>query len=79
MTPYLVAGYLHLVGGIGLFVALGLEWALIVRLRNAHTVEQARAWLSLTRFQSRQICAATARRTSQRWTAVMLFRIRSPI
>ncbi len=43
--------HLHLVGGIGLFVALGLEFALLVRLRNAHTAEQARPWLSLTAFQ----------------------------
>src|SRR5437016_2605354 len=40
MTLYKLAGYLHLIGGVGLFVALGLEWAMIVRdrleqLRNA--------------------------------------------
>jgi hypothetical protein len=51
MTLYQLAGYLHLIGGVGLFVALGLEWAMIVRIRSAHSVEQARAWLSLVAFQ----------------------------
>ena len=51
MTLYQLAGYLHLIGGVGLFVALGLEWAMIIRLRSAHSVEQARAWLSLVAFQ----------------------------
>jgi len=51
MTLYQLAGYLHLIGGVGLFVALGLEWAMIVRIRSAHTVEQGRAWLSLVAFQ----------------------------
>src|SRR5438876_1160990 len=51
MTLYQLAGYLHLIGGVGLFVALGLAWAMIVRIRSAHSVEQARAWLSLVAFQ----------------------------
>jgi hypothetical protein len=51
MSAYPIAGYLHLIAGIGLFVALGLEWALVVRLRDAETSEQARGWLSLTAFQ----------------------------
>ena len=51
MTLYQLAGYLHLISGVGLFVALGLEWAMIVRIRSAHTVGQARAWLSLVAFQ----------------------------
>ena len=51
MTLYQLAGYLHLNGGVGLFVALGLEWAMIIRIRYAHTVERARAWLSLAAFQ----------------------------
>src|SRR5712691_125593 len=51
MTLYQLAGYLHLIGGVGLFVAPGLEWAMIVRIRSAHTVEHARACLSLVAFQ----------------------------
>ena len=50
-TLYQLADYVHLIGGVGLFVALGLEWAMIERIRSAHTVEQARAWLSLVAFQ----------------------------
>jgi hypothetical protein len=51
MTLYQLAGYLYLLGGVGLFVALGLQWAMIVRIRSVHAVEQARAWLSLVAFQ----------------------------
>jgi hypothetical protein len=51
MTAYQIAGYLHLVAGIGLFVALGLEWLLLVRLRDAETTDRARSWLSLTAYQ----------------------------
>ena len=51
MTLYQLAGYLHLIGGVGLFVALGLEWAMVMRIRSARTFEQALTWLSLVAFQ----------------------------
>ncbi len=35
------------VGALGLFVALGIEWTALLRLRGAATVEQAREWLGL--------------------------------
>ena len=47
MTPYTVAVFIHVVGVLGLFTAMGLEWVLVARLRRIATVEQARDWLSL--------------------------------
>ena len=47
MTSYSIAVFLHVVGALGLFVAMGLEWVLVARLRRAETAEQARDWLSL--------------------------------
>src|SRR5437867_504057 len=39
--------FLHVVGALGLFVAMGLEWVLVARLLRVETVEQARDWLGL--------------------------------
>ncbi len=47
MTPYSIALFLHIVGALGLFVALGLEWTSLVYLRRASTAEQAREWLGV--------------------------------
>ena len=43
---YSVALFVHILGALGLFMALGLEWAGLRQLRRAATAEQARAWLS---------------------------------
>jgi hypothetical protein len=47
MTLYSIALFLHIVGALGLFVALGLEWVSLLYLRRAATIEQAREWLSV--------------------------------
>ncbi|MGH2410037.1 MAG: DUF2269 family protein [Chloroflexota bacterium] len=47
MTAYHVALYAHILGVLGLFIALGLEWTSMVRMRRARTVEQVREWASL--------------------------------
>jgi hypothetical protein len=47
MTSYSIALFLHIVGVLGLFVALGLEWTSLVYLRRASTAEQAREWLGV--------------------------------
>jgi len=44
MTAYVIAKYLHVVGALGMFLALGLEWATLVQLRRAQTAEQVREW-----------------------------------
>jgi hypothetical protein len=44
---YSLALFLHVVGALGLFVALGLEWTALLGLRRAATAEQAREWLSV--------------------------------
>ena len=47
MTPYPIAVFVHVVGALGLFAAMGLEWVLVARLRGVETAERARDWLGL--------------------------------
>ncbi|HXT36909.1 MAG TPA: DUF2269 family protein [Chloroflexota bacterium] len=47
MSMYHLALYAHILGVLGLFVAIGLEWTSMVRMRRAKTVEQFREWASL--------------------------------
>ena len=53
ISIYSVALFVHIVGALGLFVALGLEWASLSYLRRAATVEQAREWLGMFSVQRR--------------------------
>jgi hypothetical protein len=47
MTLYSIVLFLHIVGALGLFVALGLEWVSLAYVRRAATAEQAREWLGV--------------------------------
>jgi len=47
MTFYSFALFLHIVGTLGLFIALGLEWTSLGYLRRATTAEQVQPWLQL--------------------------------
>ncbi|HYN88256.1 MAG TPA: hypothetical protein VER55_06990 [Ardenticatenaceae bacterium] len=47
MTLYSVALFLHIVGALGFFVALGIEWTALLHLRRATTTEQTREWLGV--------------------------------
>ena len=47
MTLYTIALFLHITGALGLFIAIGLEWISLPRLRRAASVEQARTWLGV--------------------------------
>lgn len=49
MALYPVTLLLHIVGVIGLFIALSLEFALMSRLRAAKTTTQVQEWLTLSR------------------------------
>lgn len=49
MTLYSATLLLHVVGVIGLFVALSLEVAVVSRLRMAKTTAQVHEWLTLSR------------------------------
>ncbi|HZD58699.1 MAG TPA: hypothetical protein VE136_18350 [Anaerolineales bacterium] len=53
ISLYTIALFLHIVGALGLFVALGVEWASRLYLRRAATFEQAREWLSTVNAQRR--------------------------
>jgi hypothetical protein len=47
MSDYSIALYLHIVGALGTFAALGVEWASLRRLRSVVTVAQAREWFQV--------------------------------
>jgi len=47
MTPYHLALFLHILGALGISIALGLEWMSLINLRRITTAEQAREWLSV--------------------------------
>jgi uncharacterized membrane protein len=49
MTLYPYFLLLHIVGVIGLFIALSLEFAIVFRLRAAKTTTQVQEWLTLSR------------------------------
>jgi hypothetical protein len=44
MTYYAIALFLHIVGALGFFAALGLEWVSLLHLRRATTTEEVRQW-----------------------------------
>ena len=47
MNGYSIALFLHIVGALGFFVALGLEWIGLEQIRSAMAPEQVRGWVSL--------------------------------
>ncbi len=47
MNIYSIALFLHIVGALGLSVALGLEWTGLRQIRNAVLPEQVRAWMGI--------------------------------
>ncbi len=49
MNYYSIALFLHVVGALGFFVALGLEWTGLWQIRRATTSEQIRAWMGISK------------------------------
>ncbi len=45
MNSYSIALFLHIVGALGMFVALGLEWTGLRQIRSAVTPVQVREWM----------------------------------
>jgi hypothetical protein len=48
MNDYSIALFLHIVGALGFFTALGLEWTSLYRLQRATSIEQVREWLHVS-------------------------------
>lgn len=48
-----IALFLHIVGAVGLFVALGLEWTGLRQIRGAITPEQVRGWMGILKSASK--------------------------
>ena len=53
MNNYSIALFLHIVGALGVSVALGLEWTGLWQIRSAMRPEQVRAWMGILRSASR--------------------------
>lgn len=53
MNLYSIALFLHIMGALGLFLTLGLEWMGLFGLRRAATVDQVRSWLYVSRSVGR--------------------------
>ncbi|HEU4366529.1 MAG TPA: hypothetical protein VFT13_13820 [Candidatus Krumholzibacteria bacterium] len=51
LYPFLI--FLHVVGGVGIFMALGIEVVALGRLRRAETSADARAWMGLMKVSAR--------------------------
>ena len=49
MNYYLIAKFVHIVGALGMFVVLGVEWLSLWNLRHALSGRQAHEWLRVTR------------------------------
>ena len=47
MNDYSITLFLHIVGALGFFVALGLEWTGLLQIRSATLPEQVRAWMGI--------------------------------
>jgi hypothetical protein len=47
MTLYSLALFVHILGALALFGAMGLEWVALLNLRRVGTSEQAREWLKV--------------------------------
>ncbi len=53
MNAFSIALFLHIVGALGLFVALGLEWTGLREMRKATLPEQIRAWMGVLKNTTR--------------------------
>jgi hypothetical protein len=53
MTNYSIALFLHVVGALGFFTALGLEWVSLHQLRRATTADQVREWRGISNGSAR--------------------------
>ncbi len=47
MNGYTIALFLHIVGALGFFVTLGLEWTSLRHVGRAGTAEQVREWMQV--------------------------------
>ncbi|HMB24775.1 MAG TPA: hypothetical protein VKP08_18150, partial [Anaerolineales bacterium] len=45
MNYYLIAKFIHIVGALGFFIALGMEWWSLRNLRHAASLTKLQDWL----------------------------------
>jgi hypothetical protein len=47
MNTYSIVLFLHIVGALGFFIALGLEWTGLSQIRSATALDQIRGWMGI--------------------------------
>jgi len=47
MNDYTIALFFHIVGALGIFIAIGLEWTGLLQIRSAMTPEQVSSWMGI--------------------------------
>lgn len=60
MTSYTLALFVHIVGALGFFAALGLEWTGLRQMRQAKAAQQVREWLQVSTGARRAEIASMA-------------------
>ena len=55
MDEHAIGLFIHIAGGLGLFVALGLEWTGLGQIRSAILPEQVRAWMGIFKSARRML------------------------
>lgn len=53
MTIFSIALFLHIVGALGVFVALSLEWTALRQVRSANLPEQIRPWMGILKSSNK--------------------------
>jgi hypothetical protein len=53
MDSYVISRFLHILGALGLFMAIGFEWLGVPRLARSATRDDALAWLGVTSLAGR--------------------------
>ncbi len=53
MDSYVISRFLHILGALGLFMAIGFEWLGLPRLARSATRDDALAWLGVTSLAGR--------------------------
>ena len=53
MNTYSIALFLHILGALGFFIAIGVEWMSLRHLRRATRVEQVQEWLRISNEMAR--------------------------
>ena len=67
MNANSIALLLHIVGALGLFVAMGLEWTGLRQIRSALLPQQAYIWMGILKSTIKVVLRRCCRSSSLSW------------